>query len=341
MDKPKVLFLLKKRNYYGFVSKVSYGLLTSCQLIKEALKKSKIECVIKETVDDNTIDKDVFENSPTHVFLEAIWTHPKKIEELLSIPRYKKIKWFIRVHSKAEFLSHEGMAFKWLLDYYEIAKNNKNFKISFNNDETVDDFRKALDIKSEYTPNIYLFDKVKHKPNYSNNLKIGSFSALRPFKNLVNQAIAALQFAKKNNLTIEFNIKDSLNHESSQGENVLKNLKALFNETRHELVITPWTSHEDFLKLVKSMDLMMNVSYSESFCIAAADGVTQNIPTIGSQEIKFLDSWYQVDPTDINGIAEKLEFAYYGSFIGLHKLNEWKLNRHNNKAVEAWLKVLD
>ena len=88
------------------------------------------------------------------------------------------------------------------------------------------------------------------------------------------------------------------------------------------------------------MDIFMAVSFSESFAICPADALVQNVPFIGSPEIKFLDSWYQVDPTDINAIAEKLEFAYDSSFIGLHRLNEWKLNKHNEKAIEAWLKVL-
>ncbi len=336
----KILFLLKKRHYYGYNnSKVNYGLLTSCELIKVALAKEGIASVIRQTVDDNTIDKEIFEVKPTHVFLEAIWTHPKKVLELINLPRYKDIQFFVRVHSKIEFLSNEGCAFEWLLEYNKIAKVHKNFKISFNNSETVDDFKDALGIKSEYTPNIYLFEKVRDKIHYSDHLKIGSFSALRIQKNIMNQAVAALQFARENDYTIEFHIKNSLQHES-QGENILKNLKAIFKETKHKLVISEWTNHEEFLKLVAEMDIMMNVSSSESFCIAAADGVIQNIPTIGSPEIKFLDSWYQVDPTDINAIAKKLKFAYYSRLLNVQRVNESKLKKHNVKAIEAWLKVI-
>lgn len=335
----KILFLLKKRHYYGYTNKVNYGLLTSCELIKTALEKEGIECVIRQTIDDNTIDKEIFEVKPTHVFLEAIWTNFPKVRELVSLPRYSHIKFFVRVHSKVEFLSNEGCAFSWLLEYNKIAKDYKNFKVAFNNSETVDDFQNALGVKSVYAPNIYLFKKTKNKPNYSNYLKIGSFSALRIQKNIMNQAVAALQFAREGGYTIEFHVKNSLNHEK-QGENILKNLKAIFRDTKHKLVVSEWTSHVDFLKLVRSMDLMMNVSASESFCVAAADGVSQNIPVIGSPEIKFLDNWYQVDPNDINSIAKKLDFAHNASFLGVHRLNEWKLNRHNDAAIKEWIELL-
>ncbi len=331
--KTKILFVLKKRGY----DKISYGLKVSCQKVADALSLYGIESKIAEVIDGNFIDREVSLYKPSVVFLEAIWAEPKKVKELLKL--YPKIKWYVRVHSKVEFLAHEGCSFTWIQEYAKLDTEFKNFKLSFNNLQTVEDMRKSLGIKSAYTPNIYLFNKVRHKPNYGNHLKIASFGALRELKGQINQALASIEFANKNNFTIEFYINVSTKFEKC-GENILKNLRNIFKETKHKLVEIPWLNHEDFIKVVKTMDVILQVSYSETFCIVAADGVAQNVPVVGSKEIEFLHPWYQADPSDVNQIAKKLEFAYYASFLRLQRLNERGLEKHNFRAIEEWLKLL-
>ena len=204
----KILFILKERMGYGDKSK-SYGLFNSCHLVKEAMVKYGYEVDIVTTTDSNSIDKEVFNHKPDYVFIEALWCLSSKVLELINLPRYKKIQWFVRVHSKSEFMAHEGMAYSYLLEYAEIAKKHKNFKITFNSPQPISDFKNSLSIKTEYAPNIYLFNKVKHKMNHSDYLKIGVFGALREFKAHINQALGALEFAEKNNFIIEFHINIS------------------------------------------------------------------------------------------------------------------------------------
>lgn len=331
--KNKILFVLKKRGY----DKVSYGLKNSCEFVAQALAKEGIKSKVVEVVDDNAIDKEVVQFKPDFVFIEAIWVRPSKVKELIKL--HKKTEWFVRIHSKIEFLAHEGMAFNWLKDYSKIDKDSKNFKICFNNKQTVEDVKDSLDIKAKYAPNIYLFEKKNHATNHSDTLKISCFGALREFKNHVNQALAAIRFADKNNFTIEFHINTSLKYEK-HGENILKNLRNIFKETKHKLVEHEWMNHSDFLNLVNSMDVGMQVSFSETFNIVAADHVSLNVPIVGSDEIEFLHSWYQAKPCDVEQISKKIEFAYFSSFLNFHRLNERKLNKYNEKAIEDWLELL-
>jgi len=44
--------------------------------------------------------------------------------------------------------------------------------------------------------------------------------------------------------------------------------------------------HSDFISIVKSMDIGMQVSLSESFNIVAADFVSNGIPLVGSPDIE-------------------------------------------------------
>lgn len=333
----KILFVIKKRGGYG--GKISYGLKNSCELIKEAFKIYGIECVIRETIDGNTIDKEVHETKPTHVFIEAVWCHYDKIKELINLPRYKDIQWFVRLHSKVEFLAHEGMALNWLIEYDKIAKTHKNFNITFNNPQPVKDFRQALGIHSLYTPNLYFFKKKKHKPNYTNLLDIGCFGCLRELKNHLNQAFGALIFARKNRLKIRFHINNSSPYEK-YGENILKNLTSLFRESSHDLVVHEWKNHDDFLELVNKMDICTQVSLSETCNITLIDAISQNVPSIGSSEIPYLNYFYTADPLDAEDIADKLEFAYYSSFFNLHRINEWSLNYYNDKSIQVWFDLL-
>lgn len=335
--KIKILFVLKKRAYDRGVS---YGLSNSVRFVGEALVKEskRIDYKIVTVLDGNGIDKEVHDYNPTHVFLEAIWCPADKLEQLLKL--YPKVEWFVRIHSKVEFLAHEGTAFQYLKEYAKLDKKFKNFKVCFNNKQTVEDVKESLDIKSKYAPNIYLFKKNTDIPNYSNKLKIGCLGALREFKNHINQALASIEFANKNGYIIEFHINVSTDYEK-HGENILKNLRNLFKETPHKLVEHPWMNHADFIELVKTMDLGLQVSYSETFCIVAADFVSQNIPLVGSEEIEFLDSWYHAKPCDVRQIAQKIEFAYLWSYWNLQRLNERGLNKHNEKAIEEWLDLLD
>jgi hypothetical protein len=333
-QKIKVLFILKKRSKYG----VSYGLVNSCRFVAEALSPHGIECIIEEVIDNNCIDKVVHQHRPTHVFIEALWVVPEKFPILFKL--YPRIKWFIRIHSQTPFLGGEGCSFKWLLEYHELSKKYPNFKISANARLAVFDLDKAFGIRAAYTPNIYLFDKKDFNwPKQDNKrIDIGCFGAIRPFKNMVTQALAAIAFARAEGLRLRFHINAS--RFENHGENILKNLREIFKRTPYELHEHDWMNHADFIKLIRKMDLGLQVSFTETFNIVAADFVSQHLPVVGSDEIDWLFPWYQADPNSVKDIEAKLWFAYHTKGLHLHRLNEFMLNNHNIESVKQWLKIL-
>jgi hypothetical protein len=330
----KVLFILKKRSKYG----VSYGLVNSCKFVADALASFGIESKIVEVVDNNFIDREVHQYKPTHVFIEAIWVVPDKFHVLLKL--HPHIQWYVRIHSQTPFLGGEGIAFDWIIKYHALAKTYPNFHLAVNAAKLASDLKLALGYKTVYTPNIYLFDKKDFNFAWQDNnrLDIGCFGAIRPFKNMVNQAMAAIAFAKKYNLRLRFHINAS--RFESHGENILKNIKAIFAATPYELHEHEWMNHEDFIKLVRKMDLGLQVSYTETFNIVAADFVSNHIPIVGSKEIDWLFPWYQAEPNSVKDIVDKIDFAYHTKQFHLHRLNEFYLNKHNAEAIEAWLNLL-
>ncbi len=326
----RILFLSKERNNsYG----ISTGLYQSSLFIVKYLKEEDIACEIKVCFDANSIDKYIHEFKPTHIVVHAIWITPAKLAELAR--KYPRVKWNIRIHSKLPFLSNEGNAIQWLTEYLKLP----NVRVSTNNEEATKQLGLAIDKPILCLPNIYDSDKCKvEKVKKGRQMDIGCFGAVRPLKNILIQAAAAVAFGNKKKVPIRFHINSARTEQG--GENTLKNIKALFAryEGRHELVEHLWSPYEDFLKLVGTMDLGMQVSLSETFNIVTADFVKMDIPIVVSREIEWMNEKAFVDQSSIEDIVKTM----------ISLCNPWRrmwfnisarmhLNNYIKKAKKAWL----
>lgn len=334
--KPRVLFIVKKRNdSYG----PSFGLMNSCKFIANALNDREVEAKVVDVVDNNDINKEVTDFKPTHVFIEALWVVPAKFEEL--IPLHPHVQWYIRIHSKIPFIANEGIAIEWLRGYNALSDKFPNLHIAANNLEMLECLHQAFHIRGDYYPNIYAPDTFISTPKVTkpnNVLDIGCFGVIRPLKNQLIQGLAAIAFGNQLGKKVRFHI--NADRVEQKGDAVLKNLINAMADTGHELVEHPWLPHDDFIRLVRTMDLGMQVSLSETFNIVAADFVWNGVPLVGSNEIEWLSSLFQADTSDIDKIVNKLYVAYYGKKIGLQNLNLWNLNDYNNTALRIWLQQL-
>lgn len=335
----KVLFICKKRQTeYG----VSYGLINSCRFLCNALEELGIEGKVASVIDNNCIDKEVHQYKPTHVFIEALWVVPEKFRVL--IPLYPNIKWYVRLHSNTPFLANEGVAMEWINGYENIRKEYGNLWITPNSEKLVNDLWKSKGINTIYAPNVYSLDKGSPIPytkvpieHNSGIVNIGCFGAIRPMKNTLIQAMAAMAFANNIGKKLHFHINGRC---EQNGENLHRNLIHLFKDTQHRLVEHPWAEHQEFRGLVKEMDLGMQISFSETFNIVAADMVMGNVPLVGSHEIHWLSAPYKAGTTNLNDIVFHLTLAYYSKKINLHWLNKVGLEFYNYKSLTAWINLL-
>jgi len=366
---PRVLFICKIRsNFYG----PSFGLINSCRFIENALEQNGIDCKVVSVVDNSDIDREVHKFKPTHVFIEALWVVPSKFEEL--IPLHPKIKWLVRIHSKIPFLANEGMAMNWLREYDELSKVYPQLNIAANSTEIIESFKAAYGIKIGHYPNIYYppdYDDIEvsgdcdygchgehtnghgkgkkdidhsdnghHHPHppEKQHINIGCFGAIRPMKNHLNQALAAIAFGNKLGKKIHFHINSD--RCETGGDPVLKNLVYAFKDTPHKLVFHPWMDHHDFIRVVMNTDVGMQVSLSETFNIVAADLAWNNIPVIGSDEVAWLDRKYKADPNSAEDMADKLRFAYKGKDHNIQQVNKDNILKYNKRATKIWLDSL-
>ena len=353
-----LLFLLKKNYNYDypeyFPLKNSTGLCNSAKFVGDALEMYLCQQVNIETcVDANEIDKYVSLYKPDICFLEAIWVTPEKMLELAIL--HSNVKFVVRVHSNVPFLATEGVAIGWIKEYGKIP----NVSVAFNNKETSEDFALA-GIKGFYLPNIYFnngetLEKYKSEfiklldqllavagslkkyeiPKY---IDIGCFGAVRPMKNQLLQAMAAIAFANKHNLTMRFHVNGT--RVEQKGDSVLKNIRALFVDVKHTLVEHQWMPHAEFIKLIKYMDIGMQLSLSESFNIVTADFVSQKVPMIVSPDISWMPFITKVGPFNIEKIINRMELVlkYRDVFT---TVSSFSLKSYNSHAVKTWSEYLN
>lgn len=332
----KILFVCKRRpaNYGS-----SYGLLNSCRFLCNALNKMGNEANLVEVIDNNYIDREVTKYKPTHVFIEALWVVPDKFDVLL--PLHKDKQWFVRLHSNTAFIANEGIAMDWIIKYHEKSKKYPFFHISPNSSRFCHDLMVSLNIPTIHSPNIYYPDqydgicKIDKDPS---QIHVGSFGAIRPLKNQLIQAMASIKFADDIQKILYFHINHARLEQN--GENVYKNIRAIFKNSKHYLVEHDWLSHKEFIYLINLMDLGLQISFSETFNIVAADFVGLNIPIIVSSEVSWANWLFKTSTTDIDKIVGKMKLAYYTKKYNLHKLNNLGLKKYNNNALITWHSLL-
>ena len=118
------------------------------------------------------------------------------------------------------------------------------------------------------------------------------------------------------------------------GNNNLKNIVALFDSMGEQfnLVLHPWNEHEDFLELIGSMDMCLQVSFTESFNIISADAISMGVPLVGSEAIAWLPERSQADVNQVASIVEAMERA---DRTNVH-MNQWSLTQYLRNTVAIW-----
>lgn len=355
----KIQFILKHREtYYSGEDDYScgYGLLhsglfNSARFVREMLESIGYDTDLVHVLDNNCIDKEVTRFKPDIVIIEAYWVVPEKFDVLVKL--HPNVKWVIRNHSRLPFLANEGIAMDWSIKYAA----HKNVFVSSNADNTNEEMRviianaypdmpiEELDYKCPYLPNYYPIDDVYEKINRCDRknkevLDIGCFGAVRPLKNQLIQAVAAIKFANRMGKQLRFHINST--RMENKGDQVLKNLRLLFAALPHELVEHDWVPHSEFLDIIASMDIGMQVSYTETFNIVTADMVSRCVPVVVSNEVEWISSIFHADPNSSDDIANVLEKAwYYGFMTQYFDFNKIKLKDYDRKSKHVWVHEIE
>lgn len=285
----------------------------------------------------------------THVIISAPWLSEHDLKALLN--HFPYIQFVILSHSNVGFLQADFEGVRLLRKYIHLSKEYFNLHVGGNTERFVDWLRDTYHENAVLLPNLYPIDRTQMKPvpltpggtrftpdQYQPNrvVKIGAFGALRPQKNFMTAAASAVLIQRYLGMPIEF-------HMSSDGEGdtcfTAQAIEQLLEGSGVTLVRHPWRYWDDFVQVVSGMDLLIQVSYTESFNMVTADGISVGVPSVVSPAITWAPQMWTADPDNPGEVAS----------VGISLLTQDEtrqlgigaLNAHNKWAVKVWKKFLD
>jgi hypothetical protein len=310
----------------------SSGLANSVTMVAKMLTDKGVKVWVEEAIDNNCIDRLVTLYSPDVVVIEALWVVPEKFEVLHKL--HPNVQWIVRIHSEIPFIANEGMAMGWLQGY---AAQREYLTVAANSSRIRKTLINLLGQDVAYLPNYYTCERrFTTKNTIEDVVNISCFGAIRPLKNHLSQAVAAIHYADAHNLSLAFHINGT--RVEGHGGAILKNLRELFPAYgRHTLVEHGWYQHDEFKQVLRDqIDIGMQVSFTESYNIVAADHIDCGIPVVTSSEVAFVAWPYVADPTDIDGMVAALDRSTSIRRLALHRVNNVKLDAFNRQAALAW-----
>jgi glycosyltransferase involved in cell wall biosynthesis len=271
---------------------------------------------------------------PTHVVVAAPWLPTLDLQAFL-IFRYPDIQFAVVCHSNVGFLSADPTAITNFREELNLEQGSLNFSCAGNSKRFVRFIQSSYERPCIWLPNLYYLEAgggSQRRKWSGGTIKIGSFGAVRPLKNNLSAAAAALEIAEKLHTDVNFHISVG---RVEGGYTVVRAIEAMLNGSpRVTLVKDQWYQWPQFRSLIRSMNLLIQPSFSETFNMVTADGAAESIPSVVSDAIDWApDDWKaEVDsPDSIARIGRRLlsdEFAGMEGFAALQ--------RHDAAGLIAW-----
>src|SRR4029077_3216002 len=176
----------------------------------------------------------------------------------------------VRTHSQIAFLQADHYAITSVRETMLLEEGMPNLPLAANNTRLAVFLRTVYTGKCLYLPNLYDIERTHIKRDttfHHRSLRIGSFGALRVLKNHTTAAAAALLIAERYRCDLEFWFSVNRDDKSSATKVALQNMFAGLPWA--SLVEYPWAEWPVFRRIVAHMDLNIQLSFSESFCLTA------------------------------------------------------------------------
>lgn len=239
----------------------------------------------------------------THVLIMAQFLTTRNIA--LMVRKFPHIQFGVKCHSNVAFLQAEPPAIHLIREAIDLETGSTNFKFCSNNARLCEALKHMYGRPVTYLPNLYYThgSEPVHRPLYNGGtLRIGCFGSLRIYKNFSTAVAAGIQLV--NDLKVHGEIWINSGRTDGGGNVVYQTAlawtKNLPNVTLKEL---HWATWPEFKRVVGSMNVLMQPSFTETFNNVSADGISEGTCSVVGPSIEWVPNSWKAEPDDSGDVS--------------------------------------
>jgi hypothetical protein len=226
------------------------------------------------------------------------------------------------------FLQAEPRAITLLREALDLETGSSNFFAGGNNKRFCQIMGDMYGRPVQFLPNLYYLHGTEpiHRPLWQGGtLRVGAFGSLRTYKNFSTAVTAAIDLGFQLRCPVEIWINGG--RSDGHGNIVYDTAHAWTkNLPTVQLKSFPWASWPEFKRMIGSMNILLQPSYTETFNNVTADGVAEGVPSVVSDTIDWCPKGWQAsndDPKDVPNTARRLLHDQHSAKEGYQSLKDY------------------
>lgn len=350
LDLSKIRLVLAYKNFAAHAGISHIGLGISCENIAKVLKYHGIQA---ETIAvRNGIELRQYLNTQrslfvaghqvkpvTHVVVSAPWIDTNGLRSLCKL--FPEIEWAMNCHSNVGFLQADRNGIKLIQEAIDLEEELKNFSVAGNSKKYCRWIHEGYLAPCEWLPNLYYLDRHvdTHRPSWAGGiLRIGAFGATRVLKNFPTAVAAALIIKQQLKADVEIWLNSARDGKGSDGTVFTAGRQMIEPIPGITFKFLPWAAWPAYQRVIGNMNLLLQPSYTESFNMVTADGISQGVPSVVSDAIDWAPRNWQCEVDNTFEIAERGRQLLLDPCAA--KEGYWALIDHNQKGIAQWIGYL-
>lgn len=307
--------------------------------VMTATSAAQLEQRIDATIDDAL---KMGQTQLSHVLVSAPWIPTNEWTRIVS--KYPNISFGCISHSNVAFLHADANGVRLLREYIGLQHQWHNFVVGGNSSKFCEWAHRAYGSRLTFLPNLYNLGHtdsrtMRTRPPYKcGTLRVGNFGAMRILKNNMTAAAAALEVHGRLGCDTELWLSSG---RAKGNESVVKAIDQLTQGVKGFTVkYNTWETWSQFTATVRHMNILLQPSFTESFNMVTADGVSQGVPSVVSDAIEWAPQNWQASADDALDIANKAIALLHDPSAACEG---WQaLQMHNELGLrnwKGWLKI--
>lgn len=317
------------------VSHIGLGVsaLNTAKCLREAGFHTDVWAILSAQDLANKLSALPCDRRPSHIVINAPWIRELELQKLVF--GFRDVQFAVTCHSNVGFLAMDPEAVTNFRNNLKLEQASLNFQAAGNSLRFCRWIEHGYGRPCTFLPNLYYLGdrQPEHRRLWSGGtLRLASFGAVRPLKNHLSSAAAALTLADMLHTDVDFHISVG---RIEGGSSVVRSIEAMVGGSPSvRLIKDEWYQWPNFRHLVKGMHLLLQPSFTETFNMVTADGASESIPSVVSDAIEWAPDHWKADCDDPESIARIARQLLHDEHAGADGFRA--LDKHNSKGIVAW-----